>query len=153
MYVVQDSLTVTVLPAINVVFSADTTGNCWPEAFNLVNEVDPTYYTESHWQIGDGTEYFNVPTVNHLFENPGTYDVQLTLTNAVGCSYTATYGGYLSSYPPPLASFEFSPQPTDASQTEITFENLSTGQIQSNAWTFGQSPQLGVSALANFGLS
>jgi len=149
MYVVQDSLTVTVLPSINVVFSADTTGNCWPAAFNLVNEVDPTYYTESHWQIGDGMEYFNVPTINHLFENPGTYDVQLTLTNAVGCSYTATYGGYLSSYPPPVASFEFSPQPTDASQTEITFENLSTGQIQSNVWTFGQNPQLGVSAQAN----
>jgi len=115
----------------------------------LSNLVDPSYYSQSHWQISDGTEYFDAPVISHTFENPGTYDVQLTVTNSVGCSYTATYDQYLFSYAPPVANFSYSPQPTDATNTEISFENLSTGQIQSNAWIFGENPVIGSSAQTN----
>lgn len=148
-FTISDSLIVTVLPAINVVFSADTTGSCWPASFVLTNNVNIADYTGSHWQISDGSEYFNTATVTHPFANPGTYDVQLTLTNSAGCSYTSTYNQYLFSYPPPVANFSFSPQPTDATATEITFENLSTGTMQSQLWTFGESPMLGTSPLLN----
>ncbi len=148
-FTIQDCMSVTVLPSIDVAFTADTTGSCWPAPFVLTCTNDPSHYTQSHWQISDGSEYFNTATVNHTFESPGTYSVELILTNSKGCSYSASAANYLSSYPPPVANFDYSPKPTDASETEITFENLSSGQIQNYAWSFGQSPVLGYSTLVN----
>ncbi len=146
---VSECNSVVVLPSIDVVFSVDTTSSCWPAGFALINEVNQSYFTQSHWQISDGSEFFNTSTVNHIFENPGVYDVSLTLTNLKGCSYTTVYNQYLSSFAPPVANFSFSPQPTDATETEITFENLSTGQIQSYQWIFGENPTLGTSPSTN----
>lgn len=147
-YVVERSMHIEVLPLIDVVFTADTTANCWPATFVLTNEVDPTTYTQSHWQLSDGTEYFNQSAISHYFENPGTYSVQLTLTNIAGCTYTATYDNYIHVYAPPVASFSYTPQPIDALDTEVHFQSESTGDIQVYNWVFGQ-PVLGTSNQPN----
>jgi gliding motility-associated-like protein len=148
-YVIDKVMHVEVLPVINVTFTADTTAGCWPAAFMLTNTVTPFTYTQSYWQLSDGTEYFNVDQIGHYFENPGTYSVQLTLTNAAGCTYTANYDSYITVHAPPVASFSYTPQPVDAMDTEVHFQNLSTGDIQLYNWVFGQAPVLGTSNQLN----
>jgi gliding motility-associated-like protein len=154
-YTIDKTMYVEVLPVITVSFTADTTAGCWPATFMLTNTASTSgstpspIYSQSHWQLSDGTEYFNVDQVEHYFENPGTYSVQLTLTNVAGCTYTATYDNYITVHAPPVASFDYTPQPVDAMDTEVHFQNLSTGDIQIYNWVFGQSPVLGTSNQAN----
>ena len=145
-YIVTQCFNVELLPAIDVVFTADTTAACWPGVFNLVNLVDDELFTSSKWEISDGTILTNTNGFTQSFDEPGNYDVTLTLSNELGCAYSATYPSYLASFTPPTANYYATPQPTDATQTEITFENISVGDITNYLWVFGDS--LGYSAQA-----
>lgn len=146
-YVVNDCFFVTVLPEIDVQFEADTTAQCFPEPFNLSNLVDPSLYSQALWEISDGTQLADVVSFEHYFENPGSYDVSLTLTSSTGCTYNTTIADYLTSYSPPVAGYDPGPQPTNSLATEITFDNQTLGDIVEYSWTFGNSPALGFSDL------
>jgi gliding motility-associated-like protein len=78
--------------------------------------------------------------------------VNLSLTNAAGCTYTAPQSLELSSYAPPIAGYIAGPQPTDILQTEIQFTDMTEGYpITSYLWTFSTitGELMGGSASAN----
>lgn len=136
-YTATDCFIADVLPPVDVMFSADTTAGCWPNGFNLQIDSDPATYSSSTWSISDGNTILNQDDVSVLFENPGSYDVNLTLTNAAGCSYIAPQPITLQSYAPPIAGFLASPQPTTILDSEIYFSDASEGfPIVDYAWTF-----------------
>lgn len=144
-YSVTDCFNVAMLPAVNVIFTADTTKECWPHTYQLANEVDPTLFTSSEWEVSDGTFYQNSANQSLNFLYPGTYNVKLTVTNALGCSYSAM--DTLYAFAPPVAGYTLTPQPTNIMETEISFSDASDGNIAAWAWTFGDN--LGVSGAAN----
>lgn len=149
---ITECFAVEVLPGIDVVFSADTTMACYPEVYTLTNGVDPTFYQTSEWTISNGNEINNEDEITIGFEYPGTYTVTLTLTNSLGCAYSATYDNYLTSFAPPIAGYTADPQPTNIEDTEIQFTDATQGaEIVEYRWRFfdmsGQ--QIGASAQAN----
>ena len=81
--------------------------------------------TSFAWNFGDG-HGSNVEHPTHLYREPGTYTVQLTVSNDLGCSSTlvhrdavyATTGGYMTF---PTA---FTPDPTDRGDGSYQLDDL-----------------------------
>lgn len=144
-YVIEDCFNVLVEPLVDVEFSADTTRSCWPEAFELQILTDGSLYLNSTWEISDGTVIQNDPEYTHQFEDPGVYDVRLTLVSAIGCSYGLTVPGYLTSNAPPVAQYTLSPYPTDATDTHIFFTDASEGSVEAWEWLFNYPNTIGIS--------
>lgn len=65
---------------------------CTNQTINFSNESQPNgtdAIVSYYWQFGDGdTESAQSPI--HLYENPGTYEVTLTVTNSCGCTSSMT---------------------------------------------------------------
>ena len=138
-YSASECFAIEMLPAVEATFSADTTEGCWPGSFHLAITSDPTTYTNSAWTFTDGSSYFNTNDLEVSFDNPGQYNATLTLSNLVGCEYIANMPLSLVSYAPPVAGYLAGPQPTDIYDTEIHFEDVTSGYpIQSYQWTFSE---------------
>ena len=145
-------LQVDVLPVISPAFTADTTAGCWPGVFVLSIENGLSEYASSRWVLSDGSVLLNQQEVPVSFNAPGTYGVELILTNAAGCDYSIANNAYLTSYAPPTVSYTVGPQPTDIYDTELHFESVTNGYPISNyAWTFNSiiGTLIGGSAAAN----
>jgi gliding motility-associated-like protein len=147
-YVVQECLNVFVEPLIVPTFIAEDNDLCWPEAFSLLSTLDPSLYTSMNWQLGDGATLLNQVDFNYVFADPGNYDVTLSITTPTGCVYSTVENDFLISYTPPHAAFLANPQPTDAMNPEITFDENCGGDIISYEWTFG-NPVIGSSNVPN----
>jgi gliding motility-associated-like protein len=150
-YSTSDCFDLTVRPAPDVVFSVDTTDVCWPHTFELVNDVDPTLFSTSKWEMSDGAFYLNTANQPHAFEQPGSYTVTLTVTNELGCAYATTKTDYLNAYASPTAGYTASPQPTDIKNAEVEFTDASIGNIAEWLWTIKNidGSTLAVSPLQN----
>ncbi|MCX6267850.1 MAG: PKD domain-containing protein, partial [Bacteroidetes bacterium] len=90
------------------------------------------------WNFGDNnTLAYTVyrDSVNHLYTNPGQYNVTLTVQDGNGCSHFLTKVVHV--LPPPSAMFQFSP----ACASQITYftdySNGSGSAIQAWSWNFG----------------
>ncbi len=86
------------------------------------------------WSFGDGT-YSTVPDPVHLYNQPGTYNVLLTVTDSLGCDFTITH--QVTVYVNPVADF----QATTAQVGDPTaFTDLSftaNGFLSAWQWYFG----------------
>jgi len=91
------------------------------------------------WNFGDGgTSTLQNP--QHTYNNPGTYDVSLSVSNISGSSLL-TQNGYVSvaaTGTPPLA--QFSGMPTSGpAPLSVSFIDTSLGSPTSWAWNFGDA--------------
>jgi len=84
-----------------------------------------------HWDFGDGQTSEGQLTAN-TFEKPQDYVVTLTVTGAAGKS-TAQKVIRVTSIARPVAQFDFK----EAATLTVQFTDLSTGDIQSYLWDFG----------------
>lgn len=151
-YAASQCLDVVLLPPVEVTFTSDTLALCWPETFALSVTSDTATYNSSLWTVSDGNNYLNLDQLTLSFAEPGQYEVDLQLTNIAGCQYDSPQTLILNSYAPPTAGYVVGPQPTDIFETELQFEDMTTGYpIQSYAWTFStiEGTLLGGSASAN----
>jgi PKD repeat protein len=93
-------------PPIIVVDPSSFTG-CPPlDIFleNLSEPIDETY--DIRWQFGDGdTSRLISPT--HLYEDPGVYTIDLSITSPIGCTIDTTYRNLITVATPPVADFIF----------------------------------------------
>lgn len=112
-----------------VAFMADITNGCQPLEVSFESTGDTG--TSCAWYFGDGSTASGCGTVSHTFEFAGEYDVTLELTDANGCSSSATYNDYIDVYPAPTANFSMNPNPTTTNNPVVEFTDLSTG---ANAW-------------------
>ena len=98
-----------------------------------VNSVDPL--TGYLWDFGDGiTSVLSSPT--HTYTIPGAYTVRLFYTTSSGCtdSVKVVNGILVGSKP----GVEFSANPRNiCAETEINFDDLSTGNPDEWLWLFG----------------
>ena len=93
-------------------------------------------HTQWLWLFGDGAEAYG-PNPNHIYSQPGSYTVSLTVTG-LGGSDTETKAGYVVVNAPPPPSANFAASPTyGAAPLQVDFTDLSTGQIDTWGWAFG----------------
>ena len=130
---------------VPIQFSADTTEACGTGTFLFTNETDPALITSSLWAFGDGT-YSGESNTIKTFEDPGFYDVSLTITSqAGGCEYTHVKEAYINVYPIPDVGYFAGPQPTRAPDTKIEFDGYSEANVVEWFWTFNTFNPLGYS--------
>jgi gliding motility-associated-like protein len=142
---ITNCVDVTVEQPLTVDFTVDTTAACFPYIFYFENLINPALYEDLRWEMGDGTVVDVLTDFNHIYTSPGNYSVTLQLTSEIGCVYETTKTNYISVLAPPVAQFAFGPQPTDIREPEITFTDVSIGQIQNYLWTFNTPNILGYS--------
>jgi PKD repeat protein len=88
------------------------------------------------WDLGNGqTSTAAAPSVTY---GPGTHTVTLTLSTQNGCTSSAsTTSSQIIGYSSPVAAFSASTWSTDLTNANIQFTDLSSGNITSYSWIFG----------------
>jgi len=88
-----DTATVTVNPlAVSFMLANDTAGcEDFTVTLNGVSDIGTVY----SWNFGDGSVSVTGEPVTHTYPNPGSYNVTLTVTTALGCSSSITNNNYI----------------------------------------------------------
>lgn len=115
-------------------------------------------YQSLRWDYGDGTIVTNnTPTLQnvnsgHIYNTPGTYNVQLIVTDVNGCSDTANEQVVIT--PKPVAAFS---APGACLGTAVQFTDQTTGSSNSWNWDFGngntstlQNPSFDLGAVGQY---
>lgn len=114
-----------VVNTISVLIENDTL--CLPENAVFVNTSDMTEFDSILWSFGDGRSSRNQGSVTHDYENPGCYDLTVTLVNSLGCTVDSVLTNIVCAFPSPFADFSSNPFEPIVPQTLINFTNLSSG--------------------------
>ncbi|MGB0882950.1 MAG: gliding motility-associated C-terminal domain-containing protein, partial [Vicingaceae bacterium] len=83
--------------------------------------IQTTEWTTSNGNSGTGN------TFSSEFNGPGCFDVSLKMTTILGCEVDTTFPCFVNPHGYPDANFDMTPPITDLLNTEIDFNNLSTG--------------------------
>ncbi len=131
---VTDSITVDLVTPLSVDFDFDET--CVLQSMNFYDSTVVTTgtITDWHWDFDDGDSSIAQNPI-HIYQSTGTYDVTLTVTSSLGCSYTLIQT--VTVHPPPTAAFGYSPS-APAIDEAISFSDLSSGAVSWN-WDFGDN--------------
>lgn len=143
-----DCFTVIVEEILVPEFMADTTAGCVPSSMQFEILNPPATFEDVFWEFGNGSVSEGI-TPAGVYINPGIYDVSISLTTPTGCLHTSTYPGYITVHPNPIAGFEATPQPTDILDTEISFNDLSSGGVVEWSWIFDTISMMGTSNETN----
>ncbi|MBI4647413.1 MAG: gliding motility-associated C-terminal domain-containing protein [Bacteroidia bacterium] len=141
----------------DIIFSADTTQGCPPLLIRF-NEQSPPSGQTYEWHFGDvsGINTSTLQNPVHIYNEPGIYDVSLTVTSEFGCSQIFVYNGLITIYALPDVSFTADHNSVTLIDPEVNFENNShNGGI--SHWDFGDgseaiihSPSHSYSSLGEF---
>jgi len=139
--------TVTIAPAPVVNFSYNN--GCANDTVMFVSStfVNAATTASWSWQFGDNT-ISTVADPGHIYANPGTYSVTLTITNLNGCSNTKVHQVQVSAAP--IAQFSYSTP--SCSNSSVSFNDISStsnGTINSWHWDFGDGNSTTVMAPSN----
>jgi gliding motility-associated-like protein len=126
-----DTATVTVNPlAVSNMFVTDTAGcEDFTVTFNGISDIGTSY----SWSFGDGSPDQTGEPVVHTYPNPGSYNVTLTVTTALGCQSSVTNTGYIDVWPSPTAGFTTYPAEITQTAPEVTITDVSAG---ANQWYY-----------------
>lgn len=134
---IEDCVVIGLEPLINANFLADTLAGCNPIFVRFAGFAeDESIISSVVWNFGDGSLSNDVNFTTHSYEDPGEYDVSLTITSTQGCVYDSIRPDYIYSYPNPDAEFSVSPQVALLPESEFDFINNSFGGLFYD-WTFG----------------
>ena len=121
-----------------VSFTASPTNGCAPltVSFNDYSSTTGSTITGRYWNFGDGgTLTGNNANPSHIYTNPGTYDVEIVVTDWVGCSDSMTFSSITANKPD--ANF-YSTDTITCPGQPVDFVNTSFGAgPMTYAWTFG----------------
>ena len=122
--------TVIITAAPVAAFSSNVTSGCAPLTVQYINQSVGSI-TSYNWVFQGGSPPTSTnpnPTVTYF--NPGSFDVTLTVTNAVG-SDVQFNDNYITVFPETQSEFEF-----EVNGTQVFFTNLSDNATGST-WNFG----------------
>ncbi|MBK9046013.1 MAG: PKD domain-containing protein [Bacteroidetes bacterium] len=86
------------------------------------------------WDLGDGSTSTQ-QSFSHVYPNPGSYDITLSVITTSGCNGSVTLPGYITVDDYPTASFTLN-NPVGCKPHSVTFNNTSTGGA-TYSWNFG----------------
>jgi gliding motility-associated-like protein len=128
------TLTVTIQP-VNNAFSKSASyvasGSCPPVLVQFTNtSVNYISYT---WDFGDGETVSNVPDPSHVYQNPGTYIVTLTVLGANGQT-TTTADSVVVAQPSAVLSAAV---PAICQGQSVTLQSTGNTRVKGYNWDFG----------------
>lgn len=134
----SDEINIQINALPDVSFSNDIFQGCIPLTVNFTNTSE-TPSSNCIWSIDGIAIGSGCNGITHTFEGVDCFDVQLTSTDANGCTNRFDVEDLICTIPPPQADFSWSPTIPSAEEPEIFFTNLSLGNLN-NTWTVnGQS--------------
>ena len=119
----------------DLTLAADTTRGCVPEAIPFSHSIPSAFVQSQGWDFGDGGQSAEATPV-HIFDEPGVYDIALSVITTTGCVNTTIADNYIQVYTPPSVGFDAGPQPTTAPDTRIDFESSVSPNVVEWNWTF-----------------
>jgi len=138
---------VEIFPLPVAAFTSDLREGCQPLRIQFLDaSTIPSPYSVASWQwdFGLGEDsimgQFPVQTYNNGNIDPmagATYHVGLTVTSGNGCSSSITLQDYITEYPKPTAHFDVSPKMVDMNNPTISFQDLSSINVNAWDWHFG----------------
>lgn len=126
--------TVNLLPIVEFDINIDAYSGCAPFEVSFENSSNITgagilNYT---WDFGDDTEAYS-ESPNHIFNEPGEYEVVLTVSTTTDCQIVNQDEIIISVYPTPIAGFNVSPPITTIVDPAIDITDESYGVT---AWEY-----------------
>ena len=129
-----DQVIVTVNPIPVVSFAPDVTQGCAPLTVNFTNSTPNV--SNCVWTMSDGSVINGCGSVTNTFTIPGCYDVTLTTTSNNGCVNSLTSTNLICVEGAPNAAFTPSNSILTDDNTNVLFNNNTTGASQ-YIWSFG----------------
>jgi len=120
--VYTDSITIHDIPLAR--FTEQNAKGCEPLNVTFIGEEteDGLQY---HWNFGNGSSAQNRET-SHIYYEPGTMNVSLTVTDSNGCSHTELKNNLITVFPKPQADFRLNTSYVFIGE-EVSIVNLSEG--------------------------
>ncbi|HTA26865.1 MAG TPA: PKD domain-containing protein, partial [Bacteroidia bacterium] len=138
---VSVTIPIIVDPLPKISLSSDIYTGCIPLCiqFRNMTTISSGRVFEWGWSFGNG-DSSNAPYPLYCYKDTGVHSVSLTATSDSGCSSTLNVLNLITVYPPPSASFVYSPNPVNIFNPQVQFTDQSTGKypISEWYWTFGQ---------------
>lgn len=125
--------TITVNPNPTAAFNATTACHTYPNFFTD-NSTGAILWT---WDFGDASPPDMTASPNHVYANPGTYSVDLTVENIFGCTHTITQN--VTVLIQPQADFSYN---TVCAGEAVQMTDLSTNAPTTFQWDFGDGSPL-----------
>ena len=124
-----DTVQVIVNPLPNANIELSDTLGCVP--FTVIADyVSTDVLNYCMWEVSNGLSSNSCGPVVLNFDSAGCYDLQLTITDAQGCSQTIDHPEQICVLTPPNAAFSYSPQPINELEPLVEFTNLSQDATQ-----------------------
>jgi gliding motility-associated-like protein len=123
---------------LEVSYSVSDTIGCDPLTIQLTNTSAEQF--NCVWDLGNGST-LNGCDVPYTFDNPGCYDITLTVTSSLGCSNFIQYDDVVCVLPSPTAGIEANPEWLDSSDPTVEVTNTSIGAV-SYVWDMGDGSEL-----------
>ena len=128
------ALTITINPTPTVSFIPGATIGCLPFETSLTNTTPNAQ--NCVWTISNGIVLTGCGSIPVIFSNDGCFDVTLTTTVSNGCTSSLTMNNLICVENNPIASFSTSTNELSILNTEVLFDNTSTG-ANTYQWYFG----------------
>ncbi|MEO0470229.1 MAG: PKD domain-containing protein, partial [Bacteroidota bacterium] len=126
------SLPIQILDLPEASFALSDTAGCPPLTVNLSNAPTGLFY---FWDFGDGSGPSTLAGPSHTYDTTGIYTLSLTTTNGAGCSNDTS--ATVRIYAVPQTDFSIPFDSVCGANTPIPFTNLTTGNLVSCQWNFG----------------
>ncbi|WP_300660963.1 PKD domain-containing protein, partial [Fluviicola sp.] len=130
----SDAVIATVFALPVVSFSSNITAGCNPQTIIFTNNSANSVNCVWNFQ-GFGTQN-GCGTVTQWYNAAGVFDVGLTITDANGCTNSASNVGMISIFPQPDAHFSANPTQTSIVDPYFVFTNTSSSALN-YSWNFG----------------
>ncbi|MBK6952182.1 MAG: PKD domain-containing protein [Crocinitomicaceae bacterium] len=125
--------TITVNPNPTADFAATIACHTYPNLFTD-NSTGAVLWS---WDFGDASPVDNSTSPNHIYPNPGTYSVDLTVENIFGCTHSITQN--VNVLIQPQADFSYN---TVCAGETVQLTDLSTNTPTDFQWDFGDGSPL-----------
>ncbi|MBK9544080.1 MAG: PKD domain-containing protein [Bacteroidetes bacterium] len=132
---VHDQVDMIIHPLPEVQFLPHTIEGCTPVLVDFQNYSSTPQGSSFTWNLGDQTMSNDSAPV-HIYDQPGTYDVGLTIVSPEGCRSDLFVNDVVTVYGYPLADFSPSTSEVSIFNPVINFTDLSLDAITWN-WDFG----------------
>lgn len=107
-------------------FTADLLAGCSPLQVNFNDLVNVSNGGVCSWDFGNGLTSNNCTGISSIYDNPGCYDVTLSIS-AANCSTSTTIPDMICVYDNPVSVFGISPEIITTLQNTANFINTSYG--------------------------
>lgn len=133
--VAQDTVSVIINPAPVPTFTVTTPAQgCEPLCVDFLNTTPNT--ASLTWTFGGNLGTSTNSPATFCFNTAGSYDVELFVTDVIGCTGTTVIPNYITVWPNPVADFSANPNPATQLNNIVQFTDESSGAV-SWIWSFG----------------